>query len=84
VGFSGEVLGKGPMVVTPLTDDPNFSAAQKIIDLGDGSKVTNISEGIKIRATRVTLEFSNNAVAGNWFELHEIAEWYRAIASSPK
>lgn len=86
VGFTGRGMGKGQMLVKPISGDPDFDPyiSQKSIAMGDGTKVVDFASSLKIPKPRLALEFSNGSVPGAWFALHEVVKYYRPIGVAAK
>lgn len=72
-GYRAEIAGVGQVFLTPASDDPNAEFDTDTYDLEPGVAL-RLESGIRVPDNEyLTLEFSNGAVPGAGFVLHEAA-----------
>ena len=84
--LTGHALGAGNMLITAVTDDPNYEPNPITVSLEEGeaevpgsAPITHFNKGFKGDSEFLTVEFSNDGVAGAWFQLLMQTLWHKPL-----
>lgn len=84
--ITGHALGAGNLLITPVTDDPNYQPDPMTVSLEGGTAqvpgsapITHINNGFKGDSEFLSVEFSNGGQADNWFQLLFHTLWHKPL-----
>jgi hypothetical protein len=81
-GHRTGVRGNGQVLITPVSDDPTASLATQAISLPASGKIVHVERGWRVPDNEYQgYELSNNAVPGNWFEIHHLENCVEEMAT---